>query len=296
MIGSFLAILSAISFSLNKIFLRRAVLNVSDASLGILISVPTAVPLFFIILVFTGQLQTLFNFSWQGYLWMSLAGILHFVVGRSFNYKCVQVVGVNIANILSRSDIPVSVIIGVTLLHEPLSWQLLLGVLLIIFGITLAGLNTHVPNNSIGPFTKIPARAYVFGFGCGLSWGIAPIFVKLGLDGSVPPVAGVFISFLAATAALSFSLTNRKRRSSLVNMPSRSALQFFIAGSLSSMANLIRYLALDIAPASVVTPLVSITPVFGLFFAFLFNRDLEIFSKSVIIGTVTVVLGTILLI
>jgi drug/metabolite transporter (DMT)-like permease len=296
MIGSFLAILSAISFSLNKIFIRRAVLNVSDASLGILISVPMAVPLFFIILVFTGQTQTLFDFSWQGYLWMSLAGILHFVIGRAFNYKCVQVVGANIGNILTRSDIPISVIIGVTLLHEPLSWQLVLGVLLIIFGITLAGLNTQMSDNSIGPFTKIPARAYVFGFGCGLSWGIAPIFVKLGLDGSATPIAGVFISFLAATAVLSLSLINRKRRSSLMRMTGRAALQFFIGGFLSCVANLLRYLALDIAPASVVTPLVSITPVFGLFFAFLLNRKIEIFSKPVIIGTVTVVLGTILLI
>jgi len=296
MIGSLLAILSAISFSFSKISLRRAVLKVSDASLGILISVPTGVPLFFIILVFTGQVQALFRFSWQGYFWMSLAGILHFVVGRSFNYKCVQVVGANIANILARSDIPVSVIIGVTLLNEPLSWQLLLGVLLIIFGITLAGLNTQMSNSSIGPFTKIPLRAYVFGLGCGLSWGIAPIFVKLGMDGSVPPIAGAFISFLAATVALSFSLISQKRRSSFTSMPNPAVLQFFIAGSFSCAANLLRYLALDIAPASVVTPLVSITPVFGLFFSFMLNRKIEVFSKPVIFGTITVVLGTILLI
>jgi uncharacterized membrane protein len=54
--------------------------------------------------------------------------------------------------------------------------------------------------------------------------------------------------------------------------------------------------ALGLAPASVVAPLVSITPVFLLVFSFLFNRKLEIFSRSVIIGTVTVVMGTILLI
>ena len=81
-----------------------------------------------------------------------------------------------------------------------------------------------------------------------------------------------------------------------MSMTGRAGLQFFTAGFLSCAANLLRYLALDIAPASVVTPLVSITPVFGLFFAFLLNRKLEIFSKPVIIGTITVVLGTILLI
>ena len=39
MLGSLFALLSAISFSLNKVILRRAVLKVSDASIGILISV-----------------------------------------------------------------------------------------------------------------------------------------------------------------------------------------------------------------------------------------------------------------
>ena len=58
MIGSIFALLSATSFATNKIFIRRAVLRVSDASLGILISVPMAVPLFFLILVFSGKLHT----------------------------------------------------------------------------------------------------------------------------------------------------------------------------------------------------------------------------------------------
>jgi len=40
MIGSLLALFSAAIFALNNIFIRRAVLIVSDASIGTLISVP----------------------------------------------------------------------------------------------------------------------------------------------------------------------------------------------------------------------------------------------------------------
>lgn len=296
MLGSLLAVLSAMSFSLNKVFLRRAVLYVSDASLGTLISVPLGIPLFFMMLFFNGRISAISSFSWQGYLWMSLAGILHFVVGRSFNYKCVQLVGANIANILSRADIPVSVVIGVSLLHEPLSWKLIAGVLLILAGIMLAGLNSQLLTNSYGQLVKIPARAFIFGLGCGVSWGIAPIFVKLGLKNSGTPTAGAFISFLAATICLSISLLNQKRRHAITHMTGRAAGLFFFAGFLSCIANLLRYVALNLAPASVVTPLVSITPIFGLFFAFIFNRKLEIFSQPVIIGTITVVIGTMLLI
>ena len=58
---------------------------------------------------------------------------------------------------------------------------------------------------------------------------------------------------------------------------------------------LVFILALSLAPASVVAPLVSISPVFLLFFSFLFNRNLEIFSLPIIIGAVTVVIGGILI-
>ncbi len=296
MIGSILALLSATSFSLNKIFIRRAVLKVTNASLGVMISVPMAVPLFFLILFFTGKVDTIVSFTWKGYFWLVLAGIVHFIIGRSLNYKCVQLVGANIGNILSRSDIPVSVVIGITWLNEPLSWQLVCGVLLILLGITLAGMNTQRIQHSYGQFSKLPVMGYIYGLGGGVAWGVAPIFVKMGLQGSGSSTAGAFISFLAATLALSLSLFNRQRRTALMHMTGKAAGLFFIAGLFSCMANLLRYIALGLAPASVVTPLVSTQPVFGLFFAFLFIRKLEIFSRPVIIATITVVAGTILII
>lgn len=296
MLGSILALLAAMSFSLNKVVIRRAVVNVSDATIGILISVPTAIPLFFLILILENRVDTIFSFSWEGYFWMSLAGILHFVIGRGLNYKCVQLVGANLANILSRADIPTSVVIGVFWLKEPLSWRLILGVSAIIVGITLAGLNTRMIRDKYSQLTKIPPGAFVFGFGCGLAWGIAPIFVKLGLRNSDSPTAGALISFSAAALFLFFSLLKQKKRSALIGMPAGAAGFFLIGGLFSCAANLLRYIALGLAPASVVTPLVSITPIFGLIFAFIFNRNIEIFSRPVIIGTVTVVVGTIILI
>ncbi|MFC1815962.1 EamA family transporter [Thermodesulfobacteriota bacterium] len=101
------------------------------------VTIPMGVPFFFLILAFTGQLQSILGFSWQSYVWLSLAGIIHLVLGRSFAYKCVQLVGANIAGILRRVEIFITVIIGISLLHEPLSWQLAIGVVLIIIGIVI---------------------------------------------------------------------------------------------------------------------------------------------------------------
>ena len=296
MLGSLFALLSAMSFALNAIFLRRAVIIVVDISVGILISVSMAVPLLFLVIAFTGQLDTLLNFTWQGYVWLSLAGIVHFVIGRTLNYKCIQLVGANIANILSRSDILISVAIGISVLHEPLGWGLGIGVFLILTGTTLTGLNSQRTQKSFESLYRIPARAFVLGLGAGVSWGVAPIFVKLGLNGIGAPVAGALISFVAATAILSLSLLKQKTRISISATSGRAAGFFFAAGLLSFVANFVRYIALDLAPASVVTPLASTVPVFVLIFSFVFNRKLEIFNTRVIVGAISVVIGTLFLV
>jgi len=296
MIGSLYAILSAIFFALNGIATRRAVLKVSNASIGILISVPVALPFLLLILAVTGQLDRIVRFSWQSYVWLSAAGILHFVVGRSLMYDCVKLAGANVAGLLRRIDILVSVVIGVYLLHEPFSWELAIGVLLIMIGITLAGLNTQMFRSSGSQNLKIPVKAIVLGFGCGLAWGITPIFIKLGLKDAGSPVAGTFISFLAATLVLSIFWLNQRERISAARMSGRAVVMFILAGMLAFIATLTRYIALSLAPASVVVPLVSISPIFLLILSFLINRDLEIFSRTIVIGTVAVVIGTILLV
>ena len=296
MIGSVFALLAAVFFASNTILIRRAVLKVSDASLGTLISVPMGVPLFFILMLFTGQVGVLFRFSWQAIVWLSVAGALHFVVGRSLYYGCVQLVGANIAGILRRTNILVSVVLGITLLSEPLTWKLAVGVTLIITGITLTGLSPQAIRSADGKIARIPIKAVLLGFGCGLAWGISPILIKLGLKGTGTAIPGAFISFSAATVLLGISLIGRQRRTAASQLTPLAAGLFFSAGLFSFSANLVRYLALSLAPASVVTPLVSTEPVFMMIFSFIFNRRLEIFSRPVIFGSIFVVLGTILLV
>ena len=296
MTGSLYAILAAIAFSLNNVVLRRAVLEISNATLGILISVPMTVPIYFLILALSGQISSIFSFSWQSCVWLALGGTIHFVLGRALHYGCVQLVGANIALMLSRANILVSVVIGITLLHEPISWRLAIGVFFIIIGITLSGTNPQMLRNSSGQLLKIPPKALLLGLGASVAFGISPIFIKLGIGESGAPVAGAFISFSAATFVLLTSLVNTSTRTAISNINGKAAGLFFASGLMSATANLIRFIALGLAPASVVVPIFSSSPVFLLFFSFIFNRKIEIFSKPVAIGVITVVIGTILLI
>ena len=125
---------------------------------------------------------------------------------------------------------------------------------------------------------------------------MSPILIKFGLGGSASALGGVFISHLAASLALGIPLISRIKRRNLADMPATAITLFVLVGVLVAAANLVRYLALALSPASVVAPLFSTSPVFLVGLSFLFNRKIEVFSRSVIIGIVTVVIGGFLLV
>ena len=64
----------------------------------------------------------------------------------------------------------------------------------------------------------------------------------------------------------------------------------------SFLANLFRFMALAIAPVSIVVPLLRISNVFSLFFSFLLNRSMESFDPRVILGIVVSGVGAALLV
>ena len=288
-----LALLGALAFAMNAIFTRRAVLKVIDPAVGILITVPLSVPFFMLILAIRGDLGSIASFSWQAYAWLVAAGIAHFIIGRSLNYRLIKMVGANLGSIINRFSPILSVILGVTVLGETLSLKLALGVLLIMGGMLIATINPHKSDSKkVSPTT---GKAWLIGFLIGTAWGISPIFIKLGLGDSGPPIAGAFISYVGATAVLSTSMLSDNRRTSLRSTKGMALLLFCIAGLLSATAQLLRYVALSMGAASVVQPVFALSPLFLLLLSFFFNRKLEAFGPMVIIGILTAVCGTILL-
>jgi drug/metabolite transporter (DMT)-like permease len=290
------AALGALSFGFGNVVVRRAVTKVLDATIGVLITVPLGVIFVMIILLATDQVGDISNFSWQEYGWLSAVGILQYTVGRSLSFSLTQLVGANIGNILRRLNVLVAVVLAISILGEPLSWELVVGVLLILSGLTLAGMNPQLFRSGQGLFSSIPRKAYLLALGVGLSWGTAPILIKFGLSGSGTPIAGAFISYAAATIVLIPFLLNRNKRTALTGIQ-RGALGYFcLVAVCATTANLMGYIALNLGPASVVAPIIETYPILALLSAFVFNRKLEIFNRYVIIGTVVALAGSLLLV
>ncbi len=290
------AIIGAFAFATGTFTLRRAVLNVPNATVGAVVSTLMGLLFFILVLVTVGQVKSIVSLPWQSYAWLSAAGIVHFVIARSLLYRCVQLYGANVSQIMIRIYPIVTVIFGVSLLGEPLTWNLAIGAVLIVCGIMVMGLNPQMFRRGQGLFSGIPRKLFLLGIGVGLCWGTSPILIKIGLGGSISPVAGGFISYTAANAILGLSLVNRDRRVAISDMKIGTIALFMLNGLLVGTAQLMNYTALSMAPASMVAPIFAISPVFLLVLSFLFNRKLEVFSAPVIAGTVAVIVGAILLI
>ncbi len=296
MTGPIFAILGALAFAFSNTVTRRAVIN-SDVMTGVLISIAMTLPFFLVVLFVLDQMGSILNFTLDAYIWLAVAGILHYVVGRALFFKSVQLIGVNVTEILRRIDSLVALILGTALLGEPFSFQIVVGVLLIVFGVTITGLNPQIFRDSQSMLLTMPYKGLFFGCATGVLWGITPVLMRLALKGPAgSPVAGAFISFLAATIVLSISMISPSRRVTFAGTTGKAVFQFCMVGVIAGTANLMRFLALNLSPASVVTPLFSTSPLFMLILSYIFNRKLEIFNIQVVIGAVAVVIGSILIV
>jgi drug/metabolite transporter (DMT)-like permease len=158
MSGAPLALLSAACYGLNRVVVRRGVIKVSDPTVGVLISVPLSLPFFLLILVAMGRVHDIISFPWQSYAWLSLAGIIHFVGGRSLGYAATQLLGANIGSVMGRVAPIAAVTLGISLLGEPLTGGIIAGVLLIVGGVSVAGWKPEMPGHGSNPPSHLPLK------------------------------------------------------------------------------------------------------------------------------------------
>ncbi|MBM2831229.1 MAG: hypothetical protein HW414_281 [Dehalococcoidia bacterium] len=294
-LGPLLALLGSFFFALNNLASRRAVLRVKDTSAGAAVSVFISLPVLFLALVVTGNVGDIFRFPWHGYLWLLGAGIIHQYTGRSLNFVSVKLVGANISGVLRRSSPLVAVGLGVFVLGEVLTGKALAGILLIVAGVVLVGWNPWQTGKSKTSFGNMSLKGILTGVGAGVCYGISPMMIKMAYSGLSSPIAAAFISFVGAAAVYAFLHARGDKRELLVTMDSRTFWWFTIAGLLVVFAQLARFFALSMAPISVISPLFDVNPIMIVGLSYIFNRKLEVFSKSVIFSTVIVVAGSFLL-
>ena len=300
MLGGFLALLSAATFALNQASTRRGVLT-GTVLQALCITVPMGVPLFLLIAFAIGHAGDIFAFSATSVMWLSLAGVNHFLAGRFFNYWGVQAAGSNITGTVQQLDIVVSLGLAIWLLGEYLTPLRVAGIVLII-GSPLLTLRSDIETargqgTQKLKFTPQLGRGYFGAIMAGICYGLSPIFVRAGLQDASPgaSMAAGAISYFAASVVL-FVIVILLGRGKEAISTERTALPWFaFAGFSVGAAQVFRYAALAMVPVAVVAPILRTTLVFRLFFSWWLNRDHEVFSKGIVLTTFLSLLGALML-
>ena len=303
MLGAILGLISAVAFGANSIITRRGMLRVSSNYVATM-TVFTG-PIFFLIVgSITGDLFKLRQMPLQAYVYLALSGITHFALGRTWGYRSIQLIGSNRSNIVTSLNPVVTIILAMIILRETITLIMGIGILCTLTGPLLILLKERVIPSAVqlkaNPHGKELDRptlykGILYGIGAAIFWGSSAIFIKLGLEHGGSPIAGSFIAYLSASIAISpSSLFNKDHREEILHGDKQSFKIALFSGLTTNVAQLMRYIAMGLGSAIVISLMLRTMPLWVLLFAFIFNRKYESFSRWALLGNSFIITGTIM--
>lgn len=305
MLGGFLALLSAATFAFETATARRGVLTASVAQ-ALSITVPLGVPIFFLVAAAVGSLGAILNFSTLAIFYLALAGVLHFVWGRYCNYRASKAMGANLVAPVQQSNMLVTLALAIGILGEHLTPLRVLGIVLVVLGPALtydrsrhksSEASVAAARDAHKVFRPNYAEGYLFALLSSTGYGISPVLVRLALEdrGLDSSLGGGLISYTAATLAFALILLLPGQWRHVRAIDPGAAKWFAISGVCVCFAQMLRYMALAIAPVSVVTPIQRLSLVFRIYFGRLINPQHEVFGGRIIAATVVSLAGALAL-
>ena len=146
-------------------------------------------------------------------------------------------------------------------------------------------------------FTPRYVEGYAYALLSTVGFGLSPILIGLAFThkGLGVGIAGGFVSYLAATVALGFVLLWPGEWMRFRALDRDNAKWFLLSGIAVCLSQMLRYMALAIAPVSVVAPIQRLSLVFRIYFGWMINPKHEVFGGRVISGTIISLVGAVAL-
>jgi drug/metabolite transporter (DMT)-like permease len=256
-----------------------------------------------IIASITGDIFRLRQIPWIAYLFLALSGVIHFALGRTLAYRAIQLIGSTRSNLVTSLHPIVTVIFAMLILRETVTFIMVIGILCTLTGPLLIFLderviagNPQLKNLNGRDLDKSTLyKGMLYGIGAAIFWGSSAIFIKLGLEHGGFPIAGTFIAYIAASIVITPSaLLNKELREELLNGDKLSFKWALFSGLTVNLGQFLRYIALGSGSVIVVSLMLRTIPLWVLFFAFIFIRKYESFSRWVLLGNALIMIGAVL--
>lgn len=180
-------------------------------------------------------------------------------------------------------------LLAVLFLSEILAPGNWVGILFVFLGGILVEWSSREANNR----NKYSRKDLIYPVMGGIALGVGSILRKYALNLFDAPVLGVAVAYtfslLSFLVMLVFSAPTRKELSL-----KRDMRLFWVAGVGQAITWMLGFYALSFDDVSVITPLLSIEPVFVALFAFRYLRKIERVSPKLVVSIVLTVLGVVL--
>ena len=288
MSGALLALAAAAMLGLNTAIVRRSVLRASAYD-GIVLSIGLSVPLFAALALVSGQFSRAGDFTGWQYLALAVGGVLNFLGGRLSQFYAIQAVGANLTAPMRVLSALFGAVLGVALLGEEVGLLRGAGIALLIAAPLIAF--ARPPSVQLGSLRI--ARGVAWGLLAAATYGGSTVILRWALADSGLTLLGALVAHGAAALILAASLAIPARARSLRAIDRPAARLFLSVGLIMTVAQVLRFAALESEDAAVVAPLTETMTFFGLGAAFLLNRRTEAFNPLVLLGMAMAAAGAI---
>jgi drug/metabolite transporter (DMT)-like permease len=297
-LGGLLALLSAATFAVTNAAVRRGVLT-GSAVQATTLSIPVGVPIFFLALSLGGDLGVFGALPRASVLAFGVTGISHFVVGRYANYRAIGAIGTNLAGPVMQFNLVVSLALAILFLGETLTVPRVAGIVLIFAGpavVTRKGARTERAERQLS-FTPRMAEGYAFACLAALCYGTSPVLLRYagGGRGLEAILAGGVISSATASIAVLLLLFVPGHWREIRNVNAQAAKWFLFSAVLVYVSQIFYYMAISLAPVTIVAPISAVGNVFRIHVSRWLNPQHEVFGPDVIVATAVSFLGVVVL-
>lgn len=204
--GEFAALLVAVFWTITAVAFESASKKVGSLSVN-LIRLFMAFIFLAILGLITGKGWLPFGATSHNWIWLSISGIVGFVLGDLFLFQAYVVVGARISMLIMALAPPIAAVTGWLLMDESMSGKSIVGMILTIFGISMAimgrqdldpPLNGEKTKRKKLKF-KFPVKGLLLAFGGAAGQGIGLVLSKYGM-GDYDPFAATQIRVITGVA------------------------------------------------------------------------------------------------
>jgi drug/metabolite transporter, DME family len=291
-----LAIVGSLAYAAANICIRVGV-RTTNVVTGLMITLVVGVAITFGVLLFDLPEAV----SLPGVLLFAISGLFGPGLGRAASFIGIERLGAAAATPLVMSLYPIfAVAAAVLTLSETLGWQRVVGVVVVAVGVWFISARkdaaTPSPPEAVGGphlrrLLRLPAVA--FPLAAGVFYGASDVTRKAAADLLPSAVLGALIGTTCALVVWVAAWAASDRMRSEVRLGfERGGWWFALSGVFSAVAVLAVTKALQLGDVSVVTPIVAAQSLPVLVLAAIFLRTSEPIDRKVVVGAISIVLGT----